>query len=102
MQFLHFLISKGYQPHRKTFKNNQEVYTKTNRIYFSSVEGGALDIRLLKNQHEITIGLEDAGYPPTLIHPLRYKLKLHRRADWDKWIFEHKPEQLLKRIVKRK
>lgn len=102
MEFMHFLISKGYQPHRKTIKNNQGVYIKTNQLTFSSLIDGALDIRLLKNKHEIIIGLHDVGYPATLIHPIRYKLRLHRRADWDKWIFEQKHEELLKLILKRK
>ena len=66
MKLIEDLISKGFEPFRKI---GSEYKKYTNNGYFSSCVGGMIDIRLLRGDKEIVIGLYEKDYPPTLIHP---------------------------------
>tara|TARA_R110000822_G_scaffold81181_2_gene193029 strand:+ start:204 stop:491 length:288 start_codon:yes stop_codon:yes gene_type:complete len=66
MRLIFELIDKGFKPFRKV---GSEYKRCINTSFFSSVESGMIDIRLLKEGKEIIIGLLEPGHPPTLIQP---------------------------------
>ena len=66
MKLIFDLIDKGFKPFRKV---GNDYNPCNNPSWFSSVEGGKVDVRLIKGDKEIVIGLYEKGYPPTLIYP---------------------------------
>ena len=67
--FTDYLIGIGYKPYRKVFVNKKFEYQLSTYDYFTTVMGGGLDIRFLKDGKEIVWGLSENGKPPTLISP---------------------------------
>ena len=66
MKLIFDLIDKGFKPFRKI---GNEYEPCDNQYWFSSVEHGKVDVRLIKGDKEIIIGLIQKGYSPTLIYP---------------------------------
>jgi len=82
-----YLVSMGFKAYRKIYLGKKEIKTQTNygfkvdyitsfdytnKItvdYFSTSLKGAVDVRYIKDNIEIVIGLNEKGKPPTLIYP---------------------------------
>lgn len=106
MNLMHYLIKeKGYSPFRKSTNGER---TKTHDLAFSSISGEWVDIRLVKGDHEVTFGLLEEGYPPTLIHPLRDSISVKDggvtrqllRHEWDAYLGSRTNEEIYSEILK--
>ena len=71
MNFIEYLMEKGYKPYRKIYENKKWHYIEDNKRldYFSSCVPGFSDIRLIKEDSEFIYGLLEQNTSPTLIYP---------------------------------
>lgn len=72
MNFIEYLINKGYKSYRKVYDKNSKSYQyipDNNINYFSSAIDGYIDIRLIKDDKEVVYGLHEYKHPPVLIWP---------------------------------
>ena len=75
MNFQEYLISKGFKDFRNVCtKNGFELVSHSvagiSYNSFSTMVSGGLTIEYVKDNIQITWGLEDVGKPPTLLYPL--------------------------------
>ena len=66
MKLIAGLINNGFYPFRFI---KSEYLRCDNPYYFSSIEEGMIDLRLVKGEKEIVVGLLEVGFSPTLISP---------------------------------
>lgn len=97
MSFREYLKYIGFVPHRLRFIKGEWVYEVCKREYeFSTMGNGTLDVRYKRGDIEIVYGLEEGGYPPTIIHP---KSNFMRRHEWDNLIHSKSNEELYKYLT---
>ena len=89
MKLIFDLINKGFNPFRKVGSDYKPC---DNPSWFSSVEIGKVDVRLVIGDKEIVIGLFQKGCPPTLIYPNLIK---------DKWITSENGKVEINRSIER-
>lgn len=70
MGIQNYLIENGFIAYRKVYENKNFIYKLNDKSDFSTMVGGGLDIRYVKDNVEITYGLNELGIPPTILSPL--------------------------------
>jgi len=96
MSFQKYLLSIGYSTFRVDYVDGVKTYAPSVDDYFSTYSPGKLDIRYLKDGHEIVFGLHEKDKPPTLIYP-RPK-GVESDDDMNRMLADFEPERIYELI----
>ena len=71
MKLIDNLMEERFKPFRKYYLSGMwSLEPCDNPYYFSSVVHGMNDVRLIKDELQLVIGLFEKDLPPTLIYPV--------------------------------